>query len=146
MNYDVDGRSIILLPQRGVPLSDTIKNRASSAFRAGTEKVILVSPGFSISDISRESIRPEQVRSVGDYLQQKKRAELAAQAETVVIEDPNLPFKIEANHFHSFEESYADMKNLDKDCSYTPDMFMAEITRSIQPGAGYCRRQCSDAI
>ena len=74
----------------------------------------------------------KKVRSVGDYLQQKKRAELAAQAKTVVIEDPNLPFKIEANHFHSFEESYADMKNLDKDCSYTPDMFMAEITRSIE--------------
>ena len=74
----------------------------------------------------------KKVRSVGDYLQQKKWAELAAQAETVVIEDPNLPFKIESKHYHSFEESYADMKNLDKDCSYTPDMFMAEITRSLE--------------
>ena len=74
----------------------------------------------------------KKVRSVGDYLQQKKYAKLAAEAETVVVEDPNLPFKIESKRFHSFEESVADMKNLDKDCSYTPDMFMAEITRSIE--------------
>jgi len=34
--------------------------------------------------------------------------------------------------FQSFEEGVADLKNPDKDCSCTPDSFLAEITACAQ--------------
>ena len=68
-----------------------------------------------------------KIRSLSDYFQRKKWAETAAKAETRVIEDPNLPFKVEMKHFRNFEESLADMKS--EKPPVNADMFMADITR-----------------
>ena len=35
-------------------------------------------------------------------------------------------------HYATFEESIADLKNHDKDCSYTPDALLAEMDSFIQ--------------
>ena len=130
----VDARTVRRQVQIAKDLTPEVQNLIEQSDHKFTQQDLI-----KLSRLSPEQqkeaadwIISKKVRSVGDYLQQKKYAKLAAQAETVVVEDPNLPFKIEAKRFHSFEESCADMKNLDKDCSYTPDMFMAEITRSIE--------------
>ena len=76
-----------------------------------------------------------KVRSVDGYQEKKKWADVAAGAETVVVQDPNLPFKTETKRFHSIEESIADMKT-EKTCCDSPDMFMSDITHYIDQ---FCR-------
>ena len=70
----------------------------------------------------------EKCRSVDDYLQQKEYAELAAKAETVITEDPNLPFKIVGTKYHSVAESIAALKTSEgKDRCDSSDTFMVDI-------------------
>ncbi|HJB90785.1 MAG TPA: ParB N-terminal domain-containing protein [Candidatus Eisenbergiella merdigallinarum] len=45
---------------------------------------------------------------------------------------PALPFSLESKPFATFRESIADLKNPDKDCSCTPDIFLAEFTGFIR--------------
>ena len=43
-----------------------------------------------------------------------------------------VPYSSSGRHYASFEESIADLKNHDKDCSYTPDALLAELDSFIQ--------------
>ena len=43
-----------------------------------------------------------------------------------------VPYSFSGRHYASFEESVADLKNHDKDCSYTPDALLAEMDSFIQ--------------
>lgn len=45
---------------------------------------------------------------------------------------PAVPYSSSGRHYASFEESIADLKNHDKDCSYTPDALLAELDSFIQ--------------
>ena len=45
---------------------------------------------------------------------------------------PSVPYSASGRHFATFEESIADLKNPDKDCSYTPDSLLAELDSFIQ--------------
>ncbi len=45
---------------------------------------------------------------------------------------PTVPYASSGRHYASFEESVADLKNPDKDCSYTPDALLAELDSFIQ--------------
>jgi len=47
-------------------------------------------------------------------------------------EAPSVPYAPSGRHYASFEESVADLKNPDKDCSYTPDALLAELDSFIQ--------------
>ena len=40
---------------------------------------------------------------------------------------PSVPYTLGDKHYASIEESVADLKNPDKDCSYTPDTLLADI-------------------
>ncbi len=40
---------------------------------------------------------------------------------------PSVPYSLGDKHYASIEESVADLKNPDKDCSYTPDTLLADI-------------------
>ena len=40
---------------------------------------------------------------------------------------PPVPYSLGDKHYASIEESVADLKNPDKDCSYTPDTLLADI-------------------
>lgn len=40
---------------------------------------------------------------------------------------PAVPYTLGSKHYASLEESIADLKNPDKDCSYTPDTLLADI-------------------
>ena len=43
-----------------------------------------------------------------------------------------VPYAPSGRHYATFEESIADLKNHDKDCSYTPDALLAELDSFIQ--------------
>ena len=43
-----------------------------------------------------------------------------------------VPYSSSGRHYATFEESIADLKNHDKDCSYTPDALLAELDSFIQ--------------
>ena len=45
---------------------------------------------------------------------------------------PSVPYSFSGRHYASFEESIADLKNHDKDCSYTPDALLAELDSFIE--------------
>ncbi len=45
---------------------------------------------------------------------------------------PSVPYSSSGRRYASFEESIADLKNPDKDCSYTPDSLLAELDSFIQ--------------
>ena len=45
---------------------------------------------------------------------------------------PSVSYLSSGKHYSSFEESIADLKNHDKDCSYTPDALLAELNSFIQ--------------
>ena len=47
-------------------------------------------------------------------------------------EAPVVPYASSGRHYATFEESIADLKNHDKDCSYTPDALLAELDSFIQ--------------
>lgn len=49
----------------------------------------------------------------------------AQESESPVPAD--IPYAIGGRHFSSLEESIADLKNTNKDCSYTPDTLLADI-------------------
>ena len=45
---------------------------------------------------------------------------------------PSVPYSSSGRHYASFEESIDDLKNPDKDCSYTPDALLAELDSFIK--------------
>lgn len=45
---------------------------------------------------------------------------------------PTVPYTLGDKHYDTLEESIADLKNPDKDCSYTPDTLLADIDGFVQ--------------
>lgn len=45
---------------------------------------------------------------------------------------PGVPYTLGSQHYDTLEESIADLKNPDKDCSYTPDTLLADIDGFVQ--------------
>ncbi len=45
---------------------------------------------------------------------------------------PMVPYTLGDKHYDTLEESIADLKNPDKDCSYTPDTLLADIDGFVQ--------------
>ena len=67
--------------------------------------------------------------------QQKEAATMLASGEIKRMDEyiaRNTPFQMEERQFSSFKEAVADLKNPDKDCSCTPDSFLAEITTFVR--------------
>ena len=47
-------------------------------------------------------------------------------------EQSSVPYRLPDKQFNSFKESVADLKDPNKDCSCTPDIFLAEYSRFIR--------------
>ena len=64
----------------------------------------------------------------------KQAAELEQAAEPVTEPPavPGVPYTLGDKHYDTLEESIADLKNPDKDCSYTPDTLLADIDGFVQ--------------
>ena len=81
--------------------------------------------------MQQNSSAPIQTDGLGEELSQNK----TASTEPAEVSDPNLPpglpYRLPDKCFNSFEESVADLKDPDKDCSCTPDIFLAEYSGFI---------------
>lgn len=70
------------------------------------------------------------IRSMDEYQPPPAEPEPAPPPEAPM--PPAVPYSSSGRHYASFEESIADLKNHDKDCSYTPDALLAELDSFIQ--------------
>ena len=104
-----------------------------------TAKEIIQSSGTGITQkgaLKLSRLEPER---------QEEAAAMLASGEIRRVDDyieKKAPFQPEGKRFSSFKEAVADLKNPDKDCSCTPDGFLAEVTafvRRFRRGIeGYC--------
>ena len=58
--------------------------------------------------------------------------ERSAEPVTEPLTLPTVPYSLGDRHYDTLEESIADLKNPDKDCSYTPDTLLADIDGFVQ--------------
>ncbi len=58
--------------------------------------------------------------------------ERSAEPVTEPLALPTVPYSLGDRHYDTLEESIADLKNPDKDCSYTPDTLLADIDGFVQ--------------
>ena len=66
-----------------------------------------------------------EIKSVGEYHPAPAEPEEPPSPEPPV--PPSVPYSLGDKHYASIEESIADLKNPDKDCSYNPDTLLADI-------------------
>lgn len=71
------------------------------------------------------------IHSVDEY-QPPPTGPEPAEPEPTAEAPPSVPYSSSGRHFATFEESIADLKNPDKDCSYTPDSLLAELDSFIE--------------
>ena len=71
---------------------------------------------------SRKDAKTEQTEKTGQ----------AAEPATEPPAPPSVPYTLGDKHYGTLEESIADLKNPDKDCSYTPDTLLADIDGFVQ--------------
>lgn len=67
----------------------------------------------------------KEIKSVDEY---KVAKSPLPKLEPEVENLPHVPYVLPGKQFATFKESISDMKNLDKDCSDTPDIFLADFS------------------
>ena len=72
------------------------------------------------------------IHSVDEYQPPPAVLEPAEPEPPAKAPPPSVPYSSSGRHFATFEESIADLKNPDKDCSYTPDSLLAELDSFIE--------------
>ena len=83
------------------------------------------------AEAAAQLIESKQHSADGDALP-PARSEPAEPEPPAEAPPPSVPYSSSGRHYASFEESIADLKNHDKDCSYTPDALLAELDSFIQ--------------
>ena len=68
----------------------------------------------------------------GSKAADKKQPPPAKTEQPAEAPPPSVPYSSSGRHYATFEESIADLKNHDKDCSYTPDALLAELDSFIE--------------
>ena len=117
--------------------ASTVRRQVQAAKNTTEEaKKILRDSGTNISQkdaLALSRMEPEQQKEAAAQL---AAGDIKKLAEFQPEETEALPFKLESKHYGSIKESIADMKDPNKDCSATPDMFLAEITCFAQKLCG----------
>lgn len=72
------------------------------------------------------------IHSMDEYQPPQAGPESAEPEQKAEAPPPSVPYSSSGRHYASFEESIADLKNHDKDCSYTPDALLAELDSFIK--------------
>lgn len=72
---------------------------------------------------------PQSVESLPPATEQTGASKPAGQE---TVEEIGVPFSVGGKRFSTFQESVADLKDPNKDCSCTPDSFLAEITEFVK--------------
>ena len=93
------------------------KNDAEEAKRTELKAAL---PSKRSMEESQKAEPPETKAAISQTSTQEPKA----------IETPP-PFKLDGKRYATFAESVADLKNVDKDVRCTPDIFLAEITETI---------------
>lgn len=75
-----------------------------------------------------------EIKSADEFRQEEPAHEPERSAEPVTepLALPTVPYSLGDRHYDTLEESIADLKNPDKDCSYTPDTLLADIDGFVQ--------------
>ncbi len=80
-----------------------------------------------------EEIKPEdKIQPLAPPRQTKSAQEPEHPSEPVMEAPPTVPYSLGDKHYDTLEESIADLKNPDKDCSHTPDTLLADIDGFVQ--------------
>lgn len=72
------------------------------------------------------------IHSVDEYQPPQAGPESAEPEQKAEAPPPSVPYSSSGRQYASFEESIADLKNHNKDCSYTPDALLAELDSFIK--------------
>ena len=89
--------------------------------------------GHGIIQQAAEEIKPEdKIQPLAPPRQTKPAQEPEHPSEPVMEAPPTVPYSLGDKHYDTLEESIANLKNPDKDCSYTPDTLLADIDGFVQ--------------
>ena len=102
------------------------EEQTEAANMLATGQIRSVEQYRAVKSVQHNGSDPSQADRLEEELSQNE----TASTEPAQVSDPNLPpelpYCLPDKCFNSFEESVADLKNPDKDCSCTPDIFLAE--------------------
>ncbi|MCX4374426.1 MAG: ParB N-terminal domain-containing protein, partial [Dysosmobacter sp.] len=113
----------------------TAKNLASEAkeILRGADTKITKQSALKLSRLAPEQqLEAARQLAAGDIHSVDEYSPTGAEAAIPPPEAPAVPYASSGRHYATFEESIADLKNHDKDCSYTPDALLAELDSFIQ--------------
>ena len=113
----------------------TAKNLASEAkeILRGADTKITKQSALKLSRLAPEQqLEAARQLAAGDIHSVDEYSPTGAEAAIPPPEAPAVPYASSGRHYATFEESIADLKNHDKDCSYTPDSLLAELDSFIQ--------------
>ena len=102
------------------------EEQAEAANMLAAGQVRSVEQYRAVKSVQQNGSDPLQTGGSGEKFSQHE----TTSAEPAEASDPNLPsglpYRLPDKCFNSFEESVADLKDPNKDCSCTPDIFLAE--------------------
>lgn len=110
----------------------TAKNLTPEAKEIIKDAKVTKSDALKLSRLPPE----QQAEAAVQLVESKKRSVEAGEpppsGQKQEAPPPSVPYSFSGRHYASFEESIADLKNHDKDCSYTPDALLAELDSFIE--------------
>ncbi|MDE7244075.1 MAG: ParB/RepB/Spo0J family partition protein [Oscillospiraceae bacterium] len=132
-----------LMPDEQARVLETIEDGQTTPSLAQAQKMKKLSQAGELNVNTLHSIMSEDKRPPTSHkppVQSKtnapavKAASNPQQSPTDAAPDiaPTVPYDLGDKQYASFEESIADLKNNDKDCSCTPDLFLAEFTAFVK--------------
>ena len=132
--WGVDPRTV----RREIQTAKNLTTEAKSILRDSDTK-LTKKDALSLSRLTPEQQREAASRlaagdidSMNEYQPPPAVPEPTEPKPPVEAPPPSVPYSSSGRHFATFEESIADLKNPDKDCSYTPDSLLAELDSFIE--------------
>lgn len=121
-------QKIIQDADRKIKKKDLLKLSRMEPEQQEQAAVQLAAGEIRTADEFRQKEPPEPSRLPESAREPKQAAAPAAEPSS----PPAVPYSLGDKHYDTLEESIADLKNPDKDCSYTPDTLLADIDGFVQ--------------
>ena len=128
-----------LMPDEQARVSETIESSQTMPSLAQAQKMKKLSQAGELNVNTLHSIMSEdkQAPTPPKPPAPPKTNAPAVKAANIPQQPPtdaatSVPYDLGDKQYTSFEESIADLKNNDKDCSCTPDLFLAEFTAFVK--------------
>ena len=124
-----------LMPDEQSRVAESIESKQTAPSLSHAQKMKKLSQAGELDGHTIRSIMAEEKKPPADHPKRpeppnpdKLPLSPAAVSSPAVPPPSNVPFDLGDKQYGSFAESIADLKNNDKDCSCTPDLFLAEFT------------------